>query len=290
MIRSLLSYQGSKYKILEELLSVFPTDATHFYDVFGGSATVTINTQYKYRYYNEYDATIAEIIEAIRDCESPENLEMRFDRCVDHFGLGKGNEEEFYEFREHCKRYPHPLKLWVLSKHSFSSLLRFDTSNGEVNIPYGDRGFLPSKARSNKIRTCWEALQGIKVSTQPFEKFVRKILKKKNKGKIVVYLDPPYLASGANVYKGTWTEEDDRLLMSLCDELDKAGIRFVLSNVFRHGRHTNKLLKKWSKKYVVRHVGVEYDLIKPQDMSDQGTEEVIISNFGEPKRKKRKKK
>ena len=114
--RSILAYQGNKYSLLPFLFAEFPDDITDFHDVFGGSGVVTINMRdkAKRRYYNEYDNVIADILRTVRD-ETPEFIEEKFDKCVNHFDLSKENKEEFYEFRSHCNDKPHPIKWLVVS-------------------------------------------------------------------------------------------------------------------------------------------------------------------------------
>lgn len=274
-VRSILAYQGNKFELLEDLLSEFPDDITDFHDVFGGSGVVTLNMagKAKRRYYNEYDEVIADILKVMRD-ETPEFIEEKFDKCVDYFGLSKENKEEFYEFRDHCNDKPHPIKWLVISKHCFSNLLRFNS--GICTATFGARGFKPSPSRSKKFAETHHRLQGVKMTKRDFRKYFKK--RKLRKGAFV-YFDPPYLASGDMVYKGTWSEELDAELFEICKWLDKQGIRWAMSNVFAHGGKVNKPLKKFAKNYNVVRFNANYILKKGYDQTEQGTDEVLIKNY-----------
>lgn len=274
--RSILSYQGNKYDLLPYLVSEFPEKITDFHDVFGGSGVVTLNMadRAKRRYYNEYDKVVADILKVVRD-ETPDFIEEKFDKCVDHFELGKTAKDEFYEFRDHCNNKPHPIKWLVVSKHCFSNLLRF-SDDGTCTATFGARGFKPSPSRSKKFATTHTLMQGVKISTYDFRKYFKK--RKLRKGSFV-YLDPPYLASGDMVYKGKWTAELDEELFKLCKWLDKKGIKWAMSNVFAHGNKVNLPLKKFAKKYKVVHLEAKYILKKGYDQTEQGTQEVLIKNY-----------
>ncbi len=285
VVRSLIAYQGNKYKLLPEILNQFPKDSTHLHDVFGGSGVVTINASsiMKKVYYNEHDKIICSILENIRDAGSPEELEERFDRCVKHFGLGKGNKDEFEVFLEHCNLHPHPLKWFVVSKHCYSNLLRFN--RGVCTAQFGDRGFLPSKDRTRKFTATYQGLQGVKITHKDFRKYLNALIDKAKKKKLpkgtIVYLDPPYTASGDMVYHGTWSEYDDKDMFELCDLMTKHKIKWMMSNVFRHGDKVNTPLKKFAKKYKVLYLDAKYCLKNAKDHTNQGTEEVLIKNFKE---------
>ena len=55
----------------------------------------------------------------------------------------------------------------------------------------------------------------------------------------LVYCDPPYLITTGSYNDGKrgfkdWTLKEERELLALLDDLDRQGILFALSNVFRH--------------------------------------------------------
>ena len=61
-----------------------------------------------------------------------------------------------------------------------------------------------------------------------------------------VYLDPPYLNTTATYNeKNGWSEVDEDDLYKLCEELDRKGVRFGLSNVFKNKGVTNDKLISW---------------------------------------------
>ena len=52
-IKSPMNYIGGKYKLLPQLLSLFPKKINMFYDVFGGGASVSLNVNSEHVLYND---------------------------------------------------------------------------------------------------------------------------------------------------------------------------------------------------------------------------------------------
>lgn len=61
-------WYGGKFSHLDFLIPLIPTDATHFCDVFGGSAAVLINVgPYPVETYNDIDSELVNFFETLRD-------------------------------------------------------------------------------------------------------------------------------------------------------------------------------------------------------------------------------
>jgi len=91
-----------------------------------------------------------------------------------------------------------------------------------------------------------------------------------------VYLDPPYLITGAS-YNKTWGIKEEQALLDLLDQLNQRGIKFALSNVLEHKGKSNELLKKWSKNYNVNQL--DYDYNNCIFCSRGSSQEVLITNY-----------
>jgi site-specific DNA-adenine methylase len=130
----------------------------------------------------------------------------------------------------------------------------------------------------------WNRLQNISLHNLSYLQYVKKALKKADK-KHIFYFDPPYSASGDNVYAGpSWGKEQDLKLFSLLDYLDSLGIRWILSNCVQHRGHKNKELAKWMKQYKVvypqfRTKGEAYTLNRAVDNKLNNTVEVLVKNY-----------
>ena len=100
-----------------------------------------------------------------------------------------------------------------------------------------------------------------------------------------MYCDPPYLITTGSYNDGKrgfkdWTLKEERELLALLDDLDRQGILFALSNVFRHKGLTNDVLIEWSKKYYVTHIEKSYTNCS-YHFKDRAarTMEVLVTNY-----------
>ena len=60
-IKSPINYIGNKYKLISQIIPLFPKNINTFIDLFGGSGTVLINTKANNYIYNDINNYIAEI-------------------------------------------------------------------------------------------------------------------------------------------------------------------------------------------------------------------------------------
>lgn len=96
-----------------------------------------------------------------------------------------------------------------------------------------------------------------------------------------VYCDPPYLITEA-VYNADYTEDHERKLLSLLDDLNTRGIRFGLSNVLSSGGVENTILKEWldSHDYTIEHLNKNYTNCNYHKKDREvGSDEVYICNY-----------
>lgn len=281
-IRSSIAYQGNKFKLIPEILKIIPKDTKVFLDVFGGSGTVSANVSCETIRYNELDQYIFDIIRMLRDTP-PQELIKEYNKVVRRFKLNPKNPDAYYRFRTHYRRNPDLLKLFVLSKHSFSSQIRF--SKKGFDMPFGKRGGLLSGRMVKTFNEFHSNMQGVKLSRLGAASFVQKCISKYEPKGTVFYFDPPYLASGANVYRPKWTVEHEIQLLKLLDYLDSNGYKFILSNVTKHGKHVNSILEKWMKSYKVAYPkfagkGEGYVIHRAaSSIKNNKTVEVLVTNF-----------
>ena len=62
LIKSPMNYIGGKYKLLLQILDLFPSKINMFYDVFGGGANLSLNVNSEHVYYND-------IARSVGNCE-----------------------------------------------------------------------------------------------------------------------------------------------------------------------------------------------------------------------------
>lgn len=280
-IRSPLNYIGGKYKLLPEILSLFPSKVETFVDLFAGGLNVGININANKIIANDINKYVIEIFEYFATNDKEFTL-TKIEERINELNLSKVNLDGYLKLREQYNSNKNPLDLFLLSCFSFNHQIRFNNSF-EFNTPFGkNRSSYNSKTKSN-LEDFIDALQCKKIafSSIDFRKINFQSLKKGD----VVYCDPPYLISTGSYNDGTrgfgdWGIKEEGDLLDLLDYLNSKCIIFYLSNVFENKGLKNEKLVKWSSKYKVIHINNSYGNCNYHRKSnDNNSDEVLITNY-----------
>ena len=85
-IKSPLNYVGGKYKLLKEILPLFPNDIDTFVDLFGGGFNVGINVNAEHIVYNDLEEHVVELLNYLSDNET-EKLLSEIDSLIEKYNL-----------------------------------------------------------------------------------------------------------------------------------------------------------------------------------------------------------
>lgn len=278
LVKSPLIYQGNKHGLIETLLPLMPT-GLHAYDMFGGSGAVSASMQasglFKSVTYVELNYNTESMVRVLSETPASKTLN-KIKHYMRKFELDKTNVAGYERLRAEVNRTRCPLGFWLLTRHAHSNLTRFNRK-GEFNVSFGNRSISHRmdvvESEVNEFR---HAMQDVNIVGNHYANVLNGLSPARARNSFF-YFDPPYLASGAHAY-GSWTEEDDRKLMSNLDRLNSVNGKWMLSNVLRHRHYENLPLIKWSKKYKTEHTCKVYNFANAQDDS-YGTQEVIITNY-----------
>lgn len=277
-IKSPLNYTGGKFKLLKQIIPLFPREIDTFVDLFGGGFNVGINVTANSIVYNDTNAQVVEMLRCFKRMPL-DKLISQIDEIIAEYSLTKENQEGFIEFR---KRYNMPfgdvyedsVMLYVLICFAFNNQIRFN-SLGEYNMPFGkNRSSFNDTLRNKFIKFC-ERLYKIKVDfeNKSFNKFDFEKLGNSD----FVYCDPPYFNSIASYNEnGGWTENDEKTLLSLLDTLNEKGIKWALSNNLKYENH---ILAEFCKKYKVHELSHSYGNCSYQKKDKSNDREVLITNY-----------
>ena len=280
-IKSPLNYIGGKYKILNDIISCFPSNINTFIDLFGGGFNVGINVNSKRIIYNDHIVYLKDMFKFFRETDF-EIIINDIKSIILEYDLNKENQEGYLRLRADYNRNPNALYLFVLTCFSFNHQIRFNNSR-EFNTPFGKhRSAYNSFIETNLINF----IKNLKTKNIDFFandfSFISDYEFEEND---FVYCDPPYLISNASYNDGkrgfkNWTKTEDLELMQLLDKLDSMGIKFLMSNVLVHKGCSNEELIQWSQKYNIRYIDKKYNNCNYhlKNKSDE-TEEVIIFNY-----------
>lgn len=274
-IKSPLNYVGGKYKLLPQILPLFPKDIDTFVDVFAGGCNVGVNVKANHYIFNDIEPRVIGLLKYIKQY-SLDDMLSSIDYYTDKYSLDRENKQGYLDLRKdyNLSSFKPPMHFYTLICHSFSNQIRFN-SKGEFNMPFGKRTF--NDQLKERFISFVNHLQQLNVE---FDNIDFRDMEFQYGD--FVYLDPPYLHTTATYNEnGGWTEQDEKDLLFMLDTLDKSHIKFALSNVFENKGSRNEILIEWAKKYNVHYLNHTYSHCNYQS-KDKGTNttvEVLITNY-----------
>lgn len=264
IIPSALNYTGGKFKLLPQILPLFPQGVDQAVDLFCGGCNVGINLNCNRVVFNDLDSHLIGLLNTIKMLPKEETIEgvygiiseyglsmvskngYEYYGCNSSDGLAEYNRDKYNKLREDFNRRKerdseYYLMLYVLIVYAFNNQLRFN-KKGDFNLPIGKRDF-NSKMQEKLERFIDRLKSGDYIFIcDEFDKIDLSNLTENS----FLYADPPYLITCASYNEqGGWTEDDERKLLSLLDELNERGIKFALSNVLEAKGKTNDILNEW---------------------------------------------
>lgn len=302
IIPSPLNYIGGKYKLLPQILPLFPKISGTFIDLFCGGCNVGINVNADRVILNDTDENLRYLYNTFKNMDKDVLLKMIEDiiekyglsrsdiygyehyGCESGKGLGEYNKQPYLKLRENFNEhtnfdYYYYAILYVLIVYSFNNQIRFN-SNGKFNLPVGKRDYNTKmqKKLSDFIDRMKEG--NFVITSTDFEVFSLDGYGEND----FIYADPPYLITCATYNEqGGWNEDKEGALYKFLDKANEQGIRFALSNVLRSKGKENAILLKWledNPQY--RTISLDYNYsnsnYQTKDRSS-GSEEVLIVNY-----------
>lgn len=297
MIQSFINYAGGKYRLLDQLLPLFPNNVSCFIDLFAGSGVVGLNAAQSISSIEKvimYDIN-APLINLMKWVQSQDfkKLETDINHVIELFGLSNTlkngydyynvnstnglatiNKKSYLSLRDAYNASPSSLYLYVLVIYGFNNQLRFN-KKGLFNNPVGKRDFNSKIIKKLSDFSTASKSHDVEFQTADF----RNVPVEANN---FYYVDPPYLISTATYNEnGGWTKKDEKDLLNYLDQLDKVGGRFALSNVLSLKEKENKILINWisHRHYTVHHLNMDYDNSNYQTYKKGKTDEVLITNY-----------
>lgn len=294
--RSPFFYVGDKYKLMPQIIELFPKNIKTYYEPFlgGGSSILHVEAQ-KYM-LNDINDYIISLHSYIKDFSSkPDELFEILYSLIERYKLScsylghnvpeelkkkyiktyysKYNKESYLELRKDYNNDKELSKLYLLLIYGFNHMTRFN-SKGEFNLPVGNIDF--NRNVFNALNNYLEFVEGKNIEYSSID-YVDFVSKQDFKEGDYVYLDPPYLISSSE-YNKYWTENDEETLYKLVDKLNDKGVKFGLSNVTDHKGASNNILKNWINKYTVFNIKSNY-ISRFDNSIKEGTKEIFITNY-----------
>lgn len=278
-LRSPINYMGGKYRSLSYIIPNFPKNIKTFYDVFGGSGTVMMNTEAQKYKYNEAVTPLRDLLKYIGEQE-PESVIKEVEDLDAKFNLQ--TQSGFDSLRGVYNQDQRPEMLYALINHAFNYLIRFNKSGG-YNASSG-KGIC--KLSDNNI----EKLQGyysfvkdksVEYHSEDFRDFLSQ--SEFSEGDYL-YFDPPYDISEANYNENRgfvgWSKKDGEELLKILIELNNKGVQWGYSNMLSSKGVVNQALIDWINEndFTIHTKEVSYNGVPSTRLDLDKSVEVFITN------------
>lgn len=278
-IKSPINYIGNKYKLISQIIPLFPEKISTFVDVFGGSGTVLINTNAEHYIYNDVNPYVEGIFRGLIKTDTQTIIDA-IEKIIQEYSLSKTNKDGFEKLRDFYNKEDNKEKDWLtlytLMCHSFNHQFRFNTKH-EYNSSFGKNRSYFSERQKIDLRQMKERMTtDIVTMSKSFKDIDYSDFDEND----LLYFDPPYLNSVGNYNDGKrgfegWNEKNERDLLDLLDSLN-GKTRFALSNNLKY---ENDLLNKFKDKYKVYSLSGNYVNCNYHKLDRSRDKEVLITNY-----------
>lgn len=128
IVRSPLFYVGDKYKLMSQLVELFPENINNYFDVFCGGGSASINVKAKNYYLNDIDTNIISLHNhlKINSVDIDKFINSMYD-LISNYGLSHSEKFTDDKLEEYKKKY---IKTYFSKYNKEAYLnLRFDFNN-----------------------------------------------------------------------------------------------------------------------------------------------------------------
>lgn len=273
LVAPVVKWVGGKRQLLDDLVPLMPKRISSYTEPFMGGGAVLFALMPKKAIVNDLNSDLVSMYETIRD---------DVDGLIKSLKKHENTPEYFYAIRDldrdktkykKLSKVEKASRLIYLNKTCFNGLYRVNSS-GEFNTPFG-RYKNPNIVNEDVLRAVSGYFNDNEVEFHN-EDFA-KTMERAPKGGFV-YLDPPYdpvsyTANFTGYNKSGFSREEQTRLKECCDELNKRGVKFMLSN------SATDFIKDLYSEYDVTIVKAKRAI--NSDATKRGAiDEVVVRNYG----------
>ncbi len=272
LVMPFVKWVGGKRQLLSELERYIPEKFSKYYEPFVGGGAVLFHLQPKEAIINDCNKELVNLYKIIQS--KPEEL-------ITDLKKHKNESDYFYNIRSMDRDEIFYSKLTEIEKASriiylnktcYNGLFRVNSS-GEFNTPFG-RYKKPTIVNEVTIRAVSNYLSKnpIEILNLDYEKSLLN-----TKRGDFVYFDPPYdpVSDSANFTgytKSGFDKSEQVRLKKVCDELNKKGVKFLLS------KSATEFIKELYSNYHISIIDAKRSINSNADKRGV-VKEVIIKNY-----------
>ena len=241
----IVKWAGGKRKLIHEIKKNMPKSFNRYFEPFIGGGALFFNLQKQNSYISDINSELINLYSVIKDST---------DALIKDLYNHENTKEYFLKMRV-IDRSP-SYECWsdiqkasrfiYLNRTCFNGLYRVN-SQGQFNVPFSNYKN-PRIIDENNLYNCSVLLKNTEIKNDDFSA----ILDYVSKGDFV-YFDPPYVPLNVMSNFTAYTKEgftiDMQLkLRTICDELNRRGVKFLLSN------SNTQIVKELYINYTIRKV------------------------------------
>ena len=273
LVAPVVKWVGGKRQLLDEITPLLPKRIPSYCEPFLGGGAVLFWIQPAKAVVNDLNQDLMTVYRVIKD---------DVDALVQSLKKHENTPEYFYAVRDRDRNreayrampdVEKASRLLYLNKTCFNGLFRVNSA-GEFNSPFGNYKN-PNIVNEPVLRAVSQYFNANSVAF--YSEDFADTLDRVEKGGFV-YLDPPYdpvsdTANFTGYNKDGFGRSEQMRLRQCCDELNRRGVRFLLSN------SATDFIKDLYRDYDIRIVKAKRAI--NADASKRGAiEEVLIRNYG----------
>lgn len=230
LVAPVVKWVGGKRQIIDQIIRRVPDTYCTYYEPFLGGGAVLFKLQPVKVVASDINIELINLYQVIKN-----NVEELINDLKRH----KNEEEYYYMIRgldrnknKYNKLTPvqRASRIIFLNKTCFNGLFRVNKA-GEFNTPFGSykNPNIVNEAVLRAVSVYFNRAE-VTLTSRDFEE----VLAKARKGDFA-YLDPPYDPVSKTAYftdynKGGFDSSEQIRLKTVCDKLDRKGVKFLLSN------------------------------------------------------------
>lgn len=230
LVTPVLKWVGGKRQLLDTLRPLLPKTISKYCEPFVGGGAMLFDLQPKKALVNDINSDLILVYTVIRD---------NVDELIQRLEQFENTSEMFYSVRDwdrDLEKYEalsdveRAARVIYLNKTCYNGLYRVNNA-GEFNSPFGNYKN-PNIVNAPVLRAVNAYFNTAEITFSSVD--YAELLKNVRRGTFV-YLDPPYdpvsdTSSFTGYARGGFTKDDQIRLRECCDELNRRGVRFMLSN------------------------------------------------------------
>lgn len=275
LVSPFLKWVGGKRQLMSTIVEHFPKNiqSLNYIEPFIGGGAVLFHLQPKKAIINDFNIELINTYEVIKNNVEELIIDLKKHENDSAYFYNLRSLDRTEEFKN-LTIIQRASRIIYLNKTCFNGLYRVNNA-GEFNAPFG-RYKNPNIVNEPTLKAVSKYLNSNKIIIESGD--YSKILEQAN-NKSFVYLDPPYhpLSESSNFtgyIQGGWGVEEQIKLKNACDELNKKGVKFLLSN------SSANFIKDLYKDYNISIVKANRAI--NSNGADRGEiDEVLIRNYNE---------